>query len=82
MQTQTISQPYHVEGDKLVLDFHRGQWAAWDSLARFIVILAGTQGGKTSFGPHWLYREIQQRGPGDYMVVTPTYKLLNLKELP
>lgn len=82
MQTQTISQPYHVEGDKLVLDFHRGQWTAWDSLARFIVILAGTQGGKTSFGPHWLYREIQQRGPGDYMVVTPTYKLLNLKALP
>lgn len=37
---------------------------------------------KTSFGPHWLYREIQKRGPGDYMVVTPTFQLLELKALP
>ena len=78
----TISQPYYLDGSDLVLDFHPGQWQAWDSIARFVVVLAGTQGGKPSFGPHWLYREIQRRGPGDYMVVTPTYKLLNLKALP
>ncbi len=34
------------------------------------------------FGPHWLYREIQRRGPGDYLVVTPTYPLLVKKALP
>ena len=79
---RTINQPYRVVDGELQLCFHRGQWAAWDSTARFVVVLAGTQGGKTSFGPHWLYREIQERGPGDYMVVTPTYKLLNLKALP
>ena len=45
-------------------------------------MLAGTQGGKTSFGPHWLYREIQLCGPGDYIVVTPTYPLLEKKALP
>lgn len=61
---------------------HRGQWRAWNSPARFVCILAGTQGGKTSFGPHWLYREIQLRGPGDYMVVTPTFQLLEKKALP
>jgi len=44
--------------------------------------LAGTQGGKTSFGPHWLYREIQRCGPGDYIVVAPTYPMLNLKLVP
>lgn len=44
--------------------------------------LAGTQGGKTSFGPHWLYREIQLRGPGDYLGVTATFPLLKLKMLP
>lgn len=37
---------------------------------------------KTSFGPHWLYREIQLRGPGDYLVATPTFPLLELKALP
>ena len=77
-----ISQPYHVKDGRLSLDFHRGQWQAWDSTARFVVVLAGTQGGKTSWGPHWLYREIKQRGAGDYLVVTPTYPLLNLKALP
>jgi hypothetical protein len=67
---------------RMRLNFHPGQWKAWESLKRFVVVLAGTQGGKTSFGPHWLYREIQRCGPGDYMVVTPTFQLLELKALP
>lgn len=67
---------------RLKLNFHRGQWKAWQSDRRFVLVLAGTQGGKTSFGPHWLYREIQRCGPGDYLVVTPTYPLLELKALP
>ncbi len=67
---------------RMRLHFHRGQAKAWNSQKRFVVVLAGTQGGKTTFGPHWLYREIQKRGPGDYMVVTPTYPLLELKALP
>jgi hypothetical protein len=64
------------------LRFHAGQWRAWESERRIVVVLAGTQSGKTSFGPHWLYREIQRCGPGDYMVVTPTFPLLELKALP
>lgn len=71
-----------IQGGKLQLNFHRGQWQAWESERRFVVVLAGTQGGKTSFGPHWLYREIQKCGAGDYMVVTPTFQLLELKALP
>lgn len=63
-------------------NFHAGQWRAWQSSARFVLVLAGTQGGKTVFGPPWLYREIQRRGPGDYMVVTPTFPLLGNKALP
>ncbi len=64
------------------LHFHPGQWQAWESRRRFVLVLAGTQGGKTSFGPHWLLREIQRCGPGDYLVVTPTFPLLDLKCLP
>src|SRR5258707_6472484 len=67
---------------ELKFNFHPGQLCAWDSDKRFILVLAGTQGGKTSFGPVWLQREILRRGPGDYMVVTPTYPLLVKKALP
>lgn len=36
----------------------------------------------TSFGPFWLWREIQRNGPGDYLAVTSTFPLLRLKMLP
>ncbi len=66
----------------LTYHFHPGQVRAWVSPARFVAVLAGTQGGKTSFGPHWLYREIKNSGPGDYLIVTPTFQLLEKKLLP
>jgi hypothetical protein len=83
----TIGQPYHVTADGgLSLDFHPGQWDAWDCARRFVFILAGTQGGKTSFGPHWLHREIYHptigRGSGDYIAATASYDLFKLKMLP
>jgi hypothetical protein len=62
--------------------FHRGQMQAWEANGRFVVVLSGTQGGKTTFGPPWLHREMQERGPGDYLVVTPTFALLDKKALP
>jgi hypothetical protein len=67
---------------KIRLNLHKGQWRAWTSAKRFIGVIAGTQSGKTSFGPHWLYREIQLRGPGDYIIATPTFPLLSKKLLP
>jgi hypothetical protein len=69
------------DGTKWEPRFHPGQWRAWESQARFIVVLAGTQSGKTTFGPHWLLREIKNAGFGDYMTVTPTFPLLELKAL-
>lgn len=45
-------------------------------------MLAGTQSGKTSSGPVLLLEEIRRRGPGDYLVATPTFPLLELKLLP
>jgi len=62
--------------------FHEGQEAAWDSDARFTFVLAGSQGGKTTFGPLWLWREIQRCGRGDYLAATATYDLFKLKMLP
>jgi hypothetical protein len=77
---ETISRPDGSRG--LRYHFHAGQLRAWQSERRTVLVLAGAQGGKTSFGPLWLHREICRRGPGDYLVVTPTYPLLNLKALP
>lgn len=67
---------------KVTFDLHPGQVEAWNAKERFILILAGLQSGKTAFGPIWLYREIWERGPGDYLVGSPTFPLLELKALP
>ena len=66
----------------LRLNFHPGQQKAYLSKRRFVFVIAGTQSGKTTFGPWWLQREIQDRGEGDYLAVTATYDLFKLKMLP
>src|SRR5262245_59510304 len=66
----------------LRFDFHPGQQRAWASRAGVVAVIAGTQAGKTVFGPPWLLREIAARGPGDYLVATPTFPLSELKALP
>lgn len=71
-----------VRGGRLKVNLHAGQYRAWKSEARHVLVMAGTQSGKTSFGPLWLYREIQRRGPGDYLVVAPSFPLLELKLRP
>jgi hypothetical protein len=66
----------------LTLNFHSGQTRAWQSDARWVFYMGGTQVGKTCFGPHWLLREIERKGPGDYLAITATFPLLKLKMLP
>jgi hypothetical protein len=77
-----VSSLWRIDGKSLRLALHPGQAKAWNSRARFIAIIAGTQGGKTSFLPWWLYREIQRCGSGDYLAVTSSYDLFKLKLLP
>lgn len=71
-----------IKGSTLRLNLHPGQTKAWDSERRFVFAIAGTQGGKTTFGPWWLHREIERCGPGDYLAVSATYDLFKLKMLP
>lgn len=73
---------YTIKNDVLYFHFHKYQKQALKSTKRFILLLAGTQGGKTSFAPIWLYKEIREKGPGDYIFAAPTYKLMNLKAIP
>lgn len=67
---------------KCELSMHRDQLRAWDSTARIVAVIAGSQGGKTSWGPWWLWREIQRCGAGDYIAATATFDLFKLKMLP
>lgn len=67
---------------KLVFSPHPGQARALLSDKQIVLVLAGTQGGKTVTGPYWLFREIKLRGPGDYLVVAPTFPLLDKKAIP
>ena len=67
---------------RVIFRFHPGQVRAWNAKERIVAVIAGTQSGKTSFGPIWLWREIRQCGPGDYIIATPTFPLLELKLLP
>lgn len=76
------AQLWEVKNGKLIVNLHEGQARAWRSDRRFVFMLAGTQGGKTAYGPIWLHREIQLCGPGDYLAVTSTFPLLKLKMLP
>lgn len=73
---------WRVENEQLKLSFHTGQARAWRSDRRFTFLLAGTQGGKTSFLPWWLKREIDRCGSGDYIAATSSYDLFKLKFLP
>ena len=83
MERDNVHDLYSISSDGF-LDyfFHDGQFSAWESTARFLLVLAGRQSGKTAFGPPWLYREIQRNGPGDYLTAAPTFKLLYIKAIP
>lgn len=73
---------YSVEEGRARLHLHKGQARAWQSTARFTFVFAGSQSGKTSFGPWWLHREVNRHGAGDYLAVTSSYDLFKLKMLP
>jgi len=70
----------------LHLSLNEAQQAVDRSKKRFVCLFAGTQGGKTSYAPWWLFDRIQESAKAgelnDYLVVTATYPLMNLKLLP
>ncbi len=61
---------------------HQAQDIALDAIERIVALIAGSQGGKTGFGPQWLWKQIQNLGGGDWFAVTSTYDLFKLKMLP
>ena len=63
-------------------NFSRSQRRALKSKKRIVGVQAGWQAGKSEIGPPWLYREMVARGPGDYLIASPTFPLMSKKVLP
>lgn len=75
--------PRHLAGlDSAPQPFHRAQALAFDSPRRIVAMIAGTQSGKTTYGPWWTNQEITRMGGGDHLAVTASYDLFKLKMLP
>lgn len=77
-----MSGLYQIRGHSVHLRPHAAQDAVLSSDRRFTFMIAGTQSGKTSLGPWWLWRQVKRYGLGDYLAVTATYDLFKLKMLP
>lgn len=75
-------QLWRIENGVLRLSLHAAQSQAWQSERRFTAFIAGTQSGKTSYGPWHLWKWVRQFGGGDYIAATATYELFKLKMLP
>lgn len=75
---------YTVNKAEKIVDvyLHKGQRDAWDSLKRFVFMLAGKQSGKTIYGPVHLHRWIREFGAGDYLAISATNDLFIAKMLP
>jgi len=67
---------------KVIVRLHKAQQKAIQTERRFILMSGGHQSGKTCLGPYWLLKEMKKSGPGDYLAVTATFPLLNMKMLP
>ena len=63
------------------IQLHEWQVKAWESEKRVVFFCAGVQSGKTTFGAVWILNEGQRRGPGEYIILAPTYKVLQQSTL-
>ena len=62
------------------IKLHKHQKRAEKSKARFIALISGIQGGKTTYGVKWIW-DRYRNDPGDYLIAAPTYKILQQSTL-
>lgn len=67
---------------KLKVSFHKKQMEVWKSDKRIIAFIGGIGSGKTYLGKYWLLREIIRNPREDFLVVAPTYGMLQKIILP
>lgn len=66
--------------------FHDAQIELWNSTAKVIAFVAGSQSGKTCAAPYITLREVARKfengQPNEHLVASPTYPLMDKKLLP
>lgn len=73
---------WHLDAGKIIVDPHSGQMDILTATQRYIAAIAGTGGGKTSLGCIWLAQEIQKNPSGDFLVVSPNFRMLSRVVIP
>jgi len=78
---------YQIKDGNIIITPHKGQQEVLRATERFVAMICGTGGGKTSLIPIWLFQEISKdwdRGnfTSEYMVVSPTFKMQQRFALP
>lgn len=73
---------YEIVDNELIEHFHYGQGLAMSSDKRIVLIAAGKQSGKTSFGPLWTHHQMLLHGDGDYLAVSSSFPLEDKKLIP
>jgi PBSX family phage terminase large subunit len=63
------------------IPIHEGQADILKSSARFTAVIAGTGAGKTTAGAVWLGQRIAAKPTGKFLMVAPTFPLLNTAAL-
>jgi len=67
---------------KIRVELHKYQMQVMQSMKRFILMVAGTQGGKTTTGAYWIFKEIDNYPQDEYLIAAPTYKIMGQSTLP
>lgn len=60
---------------------HEGQYRVMTSPKRFIVAAAGIQGGKTTIGAIWSYKQMEANPKAAGLIISPTYDQLSQSTL-
>jgi hypothetical protein len=71
-----------VEGERRVYPHKYQKEALKDLISRYIFMIAGSGGGKSSFAPIWIYQRMSTRPGCMVMFVEPTFKMLNNIAIP
>jgi len=63
------------------LEWHPYQIKALNSEKRFIAVISGVQGGKTTLGALWLKKQVEAYPEDWHLIAAPTYKILHQSTL-
>lgn len=68
--------------NRVEVPMHDAQKVLYSLEEQEVAAIAGKQSGKTACGPYWSLREIQRKGGGAFLVIGPTFPVMNKQLIP